>query len=54
MRTLSQYFENMFEIPRIRVCKRQTVETQINEEALLLAAFMRDERETWMPKIAAS
>jgi len=44
----------MVEIPKIRVGKGQIVETQINEGALLLGAFMRDERETWMPRIAAS
>jgi len=33
------------------VGKRQTVETLINEEALLLAKFLRDERKTWIPRI---
>ena len=41
-----------FEIPRIRIGKKQTIETLINEEALLLAKFLRDERETWTPRIA--
>lgn len=30
-------------IPRIKVGKRQEIETLINEEALLLAKFLRDE-----------
>jgi len=40
---------------RMHACtvgKRQTIETLINEEALLLAKFLRDERKTWTPRIA--
>ena len=54
MGSLNLFFESKVEIPRIRVGKRQTIETLIDEEALLLAAFLRDERETWMPRIAVS
>lgn len=49
---LHDYFRRMVEIPRIRVGKRQTVETLINEEALLLAKFLRHERTTWKPRVA--
>jgi hypothetical protein len=42
----------MVEIPRIRVVKRQTIETLISEEALLLAGFLRDERKNWIPRVA--
>ncbi len=52
MKQLYNYFEAKVEIPRIRVGKRQTIETLINEEALLLAKYLRDERETWAPRIA--
>jgi len=38
---LNQYFESKAEVPRIRVGKRQTIETLINEEALLFAKFLR-------------
>ena len=48
---LNTYFEFKVEIPRIRVDKRQTLETLINEEALLSAKFLRYERETWIPRI---
>jgi hypothetical protein len=37
MKHLDRYFESKVEVPRIRVGKRQTVETLINEEALLFA-----------------
>ena len=53
MKSLNQYFETKIEIPRIRVGKRQMIETLISEEALLLAHFLRDERKTWIPRIAA-
>jgi len=39
------------EISRIKVRKRQTFETLINEEALLLAKFLRNEKE-WIPRIS--
>jgi len=32
---------------------RQTVKTLINEEAFLLAHYLRDEHETWSPRIAS-
>jgi CRISPR-associated protein Cas1 len=52
MKKLSIYFESKVEIPRIRVGKRQTLETLINEEALLIAKYLRDERKSWIPRIA--
>jgi len=52
IRELYGVFECMVEVPRIRIGRRQTVETLIKEEALLLAKFLRKERKTWMPRIA--
>jgi len=52
LKQLNQFFEGKVEVPRIRVGKKQTIETLINEEAFLLAKFLRDERENWTPKIA--
>jgi hypothetical protein len=40
------------EIPRIRIGKKQTIETLISEEALLFAKYLRGERATWTPRIA--
>ena len=45
------YFEKTVEIPRIRVGRRQTIETLINEEALLFAKFLRNEKQKWIPRI---
>jgi CRISPR-associated protein Cas1 len=51
-RGLEELFEGMVEVPRIRHGSRQTLETLINEEALLLAKYLRDERKTWIPRNA--
>jgi len=52
MRRLYEYFEHEVEVPRIRIGKRQTIGTLISEETLLLAKFLRGEREMWTPRIA--
>jgi len=51
MKALSQYFESKVEIPRIQAGKRQTIETMINEEALLMAQYLRDEKRTWISRM---
>ena len=43
MKELSNFFESEVDFPRIRVGKKQTVETFINEETLLLARYLRQE-----------
>jgi hypothetical protein len=48
---LWKLFERTVEIPRIKVGKRQTLDTLICEEALLFAKFLRGEREMWTPRI---
>jgi len=48
---LYRYFETKVEAPRIKHGYRQTSETLINEEAYLLAKYLRNERETWIPRI---
>jgi hypothetical protein len=40
------------EIPRIKVGKRQTFETLINEKVLLLTKYPRNECDKWIPRIA--
>jgi len=51
MKQLNAFFETIVEVPRIRVGTRQTIETLINEEALLLAKFLRNERDVWTPRL---
>ena len=52
MNHLHEFFESEVEVLRIRVGSTQTVETLINEEALLLAKYLRNERKIWVPRIA--
>jgi hypothetical protein len=49
---LNDYFEKTVEIPRMKVEKRQTIETLINEETLLFAKYLRNESNCWRPRIA--
>ena len=41
---LNDYFELLFEVKQIKVGEKQTLGTLINEEALLLAKFLRNEK----------
>ena len=50
MKELQGYFELRVELPLIRQGKRQRIETLINEEALLLAKYLRDEKKLWIPR----
>jgi hypothetical protein len=50
MKKLNLYFEKKVKVPRIRVGERQTLETLINEEALLFAKYIRNERQMWIPR----
>jgi CRISPR-associated protein Cas1 len=54
MRDLTAYFEKTVEISRIMHGNRQSLETLISEEALLLAKFLRGEIKTWIPRIAVT
>ncbi len=53
MKRLNSFFESTIAIPRVRHGNRQTVETLINEEALLLAEYLRNERSIWIPRVGA-
>lgn len=51
MLALDKLFNSMVNISRIRHGKRQEFETLINEESLLLAKYLRDERKEWIPRL---
>lgn len=53
MNRLNSFFESIVAVPRVRHGKKQTVETLINEEALLLAKYLRNEKQVWNPRIAS-
>ena len=48
---LNLLFERTVEIPRMRHGSKQTIDTLINEEAFLLAQYLRSERKEWNPRI---
>ena len=51
MNKLDVHFQSTVEISRIKVENKQTIETLINEEELLFAKYLRNEKEKWIPKI---
>jgi hypothetical protein len=48
---LNNLFNSWVEIPRIKHGKRQTLDTLISEESLLLAKFLRNEKKYWIPRL---
>jgi len=50
--SLHGYFMKTVRVPRIKRGNNQEIETLINEEALLLAKYLRKERDAWKPRIA--
>jgi hypothetical protein len=51
MKELEKHFDSKVEIHLIRHGNRQKLETPINEEALLLAKYIRDEISNLIPRI---
>ena len=51
IKTLNKYFEMTVNIPRMRRGKKQKIETLISEECSLLAQYLRNEKESWTPRI---
>ena len=47
---LNGLFNRMVDTPRIRHGDKQTLDTLISEEALLLAKFLRNEKKEWVPR----
>jgi hypothetical protein len=50
-REFHDYFREKVNVSRIKHGKRQEIESMINEEAFLLARYLRDERKAWTPRI---
>jgi hypothetical protein len=51
VRDLNDYFQSKVNIPRIRIGDKQEIETLINEETLLFAQYLRNEKTSWIPRI---
>jgi CRISPR-associated protein Cas1 len=50
---MNRFFSTEIEVPRIRHGMRQEIETLICEEALLFAKYLRNEKQTWNPRIVS-
>ncbi|MCW4004580.1 MAG: CRISPR-associated endonuclease Cas1 [Candidatus Bathyarchaeota archaeon] len=50
---LNSFFESKVEVPRVKHGNRQEIESLLNEEALLLAKYLRGEKADWVPRIPA-
>jgi hypothetical protein len=44
---LHGFFESYVDVQRMRIGKKQTIGAFFNEDALLLAKLLRNERDTW-------
>jgi CRISPR-associated protein Cas1 len=51
LKRLNLYFISKIDIPRIKMGKKQEIETLIAEEALLFARYLRGEKPTWHPRV---
>ena len=49
---LFEYFQTKVYIPRVKRGRKQKLETLINEEAFLMARYLRIKGESWVPRIA--
>jgi hypothetical protein len=48
---VNSLFLRVVEIPKLHNGEKQTISTLIQEEAQLLAKYLRNERKTWIPRI---
>jgi CRISPR-associated endonuclease Cas1 len=51
MRRFYAYLDWKVRIPRVRHGDKSSIETLINEEALLLGMYLRNERKDWIPRV---
>jgi len=49
---LNQFFITVVQVARIKQGSRQSLDTLINEEAYLLAQYLRNEKQPWVPRLA--
>ena len=54
VKALNLYFQSRIRIPRVRMGERQEIETLINEEVLLFAQPLRNEKQSWLPRTVSS
>jgi hypothetical protein len=47
---LNSFFDRMVDVERIKVGKRQIIDTLISEEAMLFSKYLRGELTNWIPR----
>ena len=50
---VNQFFNRVVQIARIRHGNRQTLDTLVSEEAILLAKFLTNEKQSWIPRLVS-
>jgi hypothetical protein len=50
---LNELFQGKVDVARIRNGSRQSLDTLINEEAYLLAQYLRNEKPSWTPRLVS-
>ena len=48
---LNQFFESKVAAPRVKVGKKQSLNSLICEEAMLFAKHLRSEHKSWIPRL---
>lgn len=51
MKQLNSFFESKVEVPRVKNGRRQEIESLLNEEAMELARYLRDDKADWSPRL---
>jgi hypothetical protein len=51
LKSLNAFFQSKVEVPRMRRGEHQELGTLINEEDFLFAQYLRNERQTWIPRL---
>jgi hypothetical protein len=48
---LNSLFDRKVDVARMRHGSRQSLDTLVNEEAYLLAQYLRNEKQSWVPRL---
>jgi len=51
MALLDDFFDSMVDVPRLKHGDRQSINSLINEEAMLLGNYLRNRINIWKPRI---
>ena len=52
MAMLDDFFDSVVNVPRLKYGEKQAVSSLINEEAMQLGSYLREENKKWVPRIS--